>query len=157
MRNIIKNDDWALGDFFDDLFAPVHFERRPMTMKTDVKEDDEAYHFDIEMPGFKKDEIDVNLKNGYLNVSAKKKEEYENKDEKCDDDCKCGCHETGHCDCNGKRYIRRERSYFASRTFYVGDKVREQDIKAKYQDGILNLVVPKEKPKEITSHKINID
>ena len=81
MRDLIKNDEFALGDFFEDLFAPVHFERRPMAMKTDVREDENAYHFDIEMPGFKKDEIDVNLKNGYLSVSAKKHELNEQKPE----------------------------------------------------------------------------
>ena len=164
MRELFKNDDFALGDLFEDLFAPVHYEKRPMAMKTDVREDENAYHFDVEMPGFKKDEIDISLKNGYLSISAQKKEEYHNHDKMKDEKCECeenhgdcGCHEKGKCDCNAKRYIRRERSIYASRTFYVGDKVKEDDIKAKYEDGVLNLVVQKEKPKQIVSHKINIE
>ena len=171
MRDMIDRiGEWDLGDLFDGLFEPARFERapRPMQMKTDVKEDVNGYELDIELPGFEKNEIDVSLKNGYLNVSAKKTEKTvsgekpheEHKHEKencgCDDkDCECK-HEK--CECEHKKpYIRRERSFYASRSYYVGDKVRENDIKAKYENGVLSLVVPKEKPKELTSHKINID
>lgn len=139
MRDMIKNDEWGFEDFFDDLFRPVQFDKRMMNMKTDVKEDENQYELDIDMPGFKKDEISVTLKNGYLSVAAKK----EQKDEQAE---------------NGKKnYIRRERSYSASRSYYVGDKIKEEDIKAKYDNGVLSLVVPKQKPKELTTHKINID
>lgn len=182
MRDLIdKVNDWSLEDFFDGLFEPAFYSRKfgNMHMKTDVKEDENGYELDIDLPGFEKNEIDVSLKNGYLNVSAKKVEKDEKshkenllKDESktcdcehkmpdecdCDDDCDCGCKETGHCDCEKpKRYIKRERSIYASRSYYVGDKVKEEDIKAKYNNGVLSLYVPKQKPKEITSHKINID
>lgn len=139
MRDMIKNDEWGIEDFFDDLFRPMQFEKRAMSMKTDVKEDENQYELDIDMPGFKKEEINVTLKNGYLNVSAKS----EHKDE--------------HVEKGTKNYIRRERSQIASRSYYVGDKIKEENIKAKYDNGVLSLVVPKEKPKEITTHKINID
>ena len=138
MRNLIRHDDWGFEDLFDEIFKPVNFEKRAMSMRTDVKENENQYELDIEMPGFKKDEIEVSLHDGYLNVSAKKeqKEEHEEK---------------------GKNYIRKERSYIANRSYFVGDKVREEEISAKYDNGVLSLVVPKEKPKEITSHKIKID
>ena len=139
MRDMIKNDEWGIEDIFDDLFRPMQFEKRAMSMKTDVKEDENQYELDIDMPGFKKEEINVTLKNGYLNVSAKN----EHKDE--------------HIEKNTKNYIRRERSQIASRSYYVGDKIKDEDIKAKYDNGVLSLVIPKEKPKEITSHKINIE
>ena len=183
MRDLMNRmDEWDLGDLFDGLFEPVRFERMPraMQMKTDIKEDENAYELDIDLPGFEKDEINVTIKNGYLNVSAKKIENaqhnaqnhhaeehkescecgcHDKKDEcECDDNCECGCQENGHARFEHKKpYIRRERSMFASRSFYVGDKVMEEDIKAKYNNGVLSLIVPKQKPKELTSHKINID
>ena len=173
MRDMIdRMNDWNLGDLFDDLFMPPVASRRmmPMQMKTDVKEDENGYELDIELPGFEKNEINVDLKNGYLTVSAKKAEKmesgekphhHEHKEEEkceCEDDCKCGCKEEKPCECDHKKpYIRRERSFFASRSYYVGDKIKEEDIKAKYQNGILNLYVPKEKPKVLTTHKINIE
>lgn len=178
MRDMIDRiGEWDLGDLFDGLFEPARFERipRPMQMKTDVKEDENAYELDIELPGFEKNEIDISLKNGYLNVSAKKTEKMvsgekplnEHKHEKAGCGCgdeKCECKDEHseckdeHCECEHKKpYIRKERSFYASRSYYVGDKIKEEDIKAKYQNGVLSLIVPKEKPKELTSHKINID
>lgn len=183
MRDLMdKVNEWSLEDIFDGLFEPAFYSGKHniMHMKTDVKEDENGYELDIDLPGFEKNEIDVTLKNGYLNVSAKKVEKTENNTKEehkhnheskhddcehkipdecgCDDDCNCGCKETEHCECNApKRYIKRERSFYASRSYYVGEKVREDDIKAKYQNGVLSLYVPKQKAKEITSHKINID
>lgn len=123
-------------DLFDDFFNDPFF-TRPMNrqdasmMKTDVKEDGTNYQLAIDLPGFQKEDIKAELKNGYLTVSANREE---NKDEKDD---------------NGK-FIRQER-YTGScrRTFYVGENVRQEDIKAGFENGVLKLQFPKEPPKEI--------
>ena len=90
------------------------------------------------MPGFKKDEIKVSLENGYLTVSAEKqeKEEEGGKDEK---------------------YLRRECRVSCQRSYYVGDQVEEDSVKAKYENGMLQLVVPKEEPKKIAAKSIAIE
>ena len=100
-------------------------------MKTDVREMDNSYELDIDLPGFKKDEITVDLKNGYLTIGASKGLDKEQKDE------------------NGK-YIRRERyAGVCSRSFYVGSSLRPEEIGAKYEDGILRLSVPKAVKREL--------
>lgn len=94
-------------------------------MRTDVKETDQGYELDIDLPGFKKEDVKVQLKNGYLSIQAT---------QNVKDDQKDG---------DGK-YIRRERfSGAVSRSFYVGEKVTEEDIHAKFEDGILKLTLPK--------------
>ena len=99
-------------------------------MKTDVRETDSTYEIDVDLPGFKKDEINVNLEDGYLTISAAKGLDKDEKDKK------------------GK-YIRQERYAGAmSRSFYVGD-VESKDVSAKYEDGILKLSVPKQAKKEL--------
>ena len=106
-------------------------------MKTDVKETDNSYEVDIDLPGFKKDEIEAKLENGYLTISAAKGLDKEEKDEK-----------------DGK-YIRKERySGAMSRSFYVGDELKQEDIKAKYEDGILKLSVPKKEQKKLRPQSI---
>ncbi len=95
-------------------------------MKTDVQEHDDHYEVDIDLPGFKKDELSLELKDGYLMISAAKGVSKDEKDEK-----------TG-------RYVRRER--FAgnvSRSFYVGEEMKQEDIHAKFEDGVLKLSLPK--------------
>ena len=103
-------------------------------MKTDVRETDNSYELDIDLPGFKKDEIKVELDNGYLSISAAKglDKDEENKDGK---------------------YIRRER-YAGSmnRTFYVGDNLTQQDIQAKFEDGILKISVPKKDVQQVAQN-----
>ena len=100
-------------------------------MKTDVREKEDVYELDIDLPGFKKDEINVELKNGYLTISTAKGLDKDQKDD------------------NGK-YIRRERyTGVCSRSFYVGTQVRPEDIGAKYEDGILKLSVPKAVKREL--------
>ena len=100
-------------------------------MKTDVREKENSYELDMDLPGFKKDEITVDLKNGYLTIGVSKGLD---KDQK---------------DADGK-YIRRERYAGAcSRSFYVGTAVRPEDIGAKYEDGILKLSVPKMGKREL--------
>ena len=104
-------------------------------MKTDVKETETGYEVDIDLPGFKKDEINAKLEDGYLTISAAKGLDKDEKDKK------------------GK-YIRKERyAGSMSRSFYVGEGVTEDDIKAKYEDGILRLVVPKKDAKAVENKK----
>ena len=129
-------------DFMDFPFDREFFGRRPLygnseknIMKTDVKETDNAYELDIDLPGFKKDEVTAKLENGYLTISATKGV---NKDEQNKE---------------GK-YIRRERYAGAmSRSFYIGENVQQEDIHAKFEDGILKLTVPKENPKKVGEKK----
>ena len=98
-------------------------------MCTDVKETENSYELDVELPGVKKEDVKAQLNDGYLTISAETK--FDNSDE----------HE-------GK-YIRRERYYgTSSRSFYVGEELTEEDIKAKFEDGILKISVPKKQPEE---------
>ena len=129
------NDDWM--DFsFPDVDKVLYGKHAKNVMKTDVKETDNSYEVDIDLPGFRKDEIEAKLENGYLTISAAKGLDKEEKEEK-----------------DGK-YIRKERySGAMSRSFYVGDELKQEDIKAKYQDGILKLSVPKEEPKKVETTK----
>ena len=117
-------------DFFDDSFgmmnarSPLYGKHARNLMKTDIRETDTNYELAIDLPGFKKDEIHIELKNGYLTISAAKGLD---KDEKAPE---------------GK-YIRQERYTGAcSRSFYVGD-VTVEDIKCKYDAGVLQVTVPK--------------
>ena len=120
-------------DFFDDFARPMNVIQyanpTPSAMKTDVKETDAGYELDIDLPGYKKEDVKAELKDGYMTISAEKKSEDGEKDEK-----------------SGK-YLRRERYYGScSRSFYVGEDVTEEDIKAKFEDGILKISVPKKDP-----------
>ena len=126
-------------DFMDDFSFPtfpnvdkeLYGKHAKNLMKTDVKETENAYEIDIDLPGFKKDEIKVQLKDGYLTLSAAKGLDKDAKDKE-------------------GNYIRRERyAGSMSRSFYVGDGVKEEDIHAKYEDGILKLSVPKKAPKAV--------
>lgn len=121
-------------DFMDYNFPTVNVDKQlygknaNRVMKTDVREHDGGYEVEIDLPGFKKDEIDVQLEQGYLTVKAAKSLEKEEK--------KLG------------KIIRQERySGTMSRTFYVGDGVTEDDIKGKFEDGVLKLSIPKAQPK----------
>ena len=100
-------------------------------MKTDIREKDDAYELDVDLPGFKKDEIKIQLKDGYLTLSAAKGLDKDEKDKK-------------------GNYIRRERYAGAmQRIFYVGDDVTQEEIRAKYEDGILKVSIPKKEPKKV--------
>ena len=102
-------------------------------MKTDVRETDDGYEMDVDLPGFKKDEVDVKLSDGYLTISAAKGLDKDEKDKK-------------------GNYIRRERySGAMQRSFYVGD-VKGEDVHAKFADGILSLTVPKADVKKLPEH-----
>ena len=130
-------DDWM--DFprmdFGDIDRKLYGKRAAQVMKTDVHEHDDKYELDIDLPGFKKDEIKLSLENGYLSVSAAKGLDKEEKDKK------------------GK-LIRQER-YAGSlqRSFYIGDTIKQDDIKAKFEDGVLKLSIPKTEPEKIPEKK----
>ena len=99
-------------------------------MKTDIKEKDDSYIIEMDLPGFKKDEVKVSLENGYLTISAARGLDKDEEDK-----------DTG-------RYIRRERYAGAcERSFYVGGDVKREDIKAEFQHGILKLTIPKAESK----------
>ena len=101
-------------------------------MKTDIKETDSGFELEMDLPGFKKDEIKVSLDNGYLTVSAAKGLDKDEQDKK-------------------GRVLRQERYAGAcSRSFYVGN-VKPEDVKAKYEDGVLSVIVPKEDVKKFAS------
>ena len=122
-------DDWfdfpMEKDFFSDR-NPLYGKHAKNLMKTDVRETENSYELDIDLPGFKKDEIQASVENGYLTISAAKGLDKDEKDKEGD-------------------YIRRERyAGECSRSFYVGDGLTESDIQARYEDGILKLSVPKQ-------------
>ena len=128
-------DDFPMKGFLDQEHNPLYGKHGKNLMKTDVKENDKSYDLIVDLPGFKKDEIQVQLENGYLTISASKGV---NKDEK---------------DKDGK-YIRQER-YMGSctRSFYVGTGVEQKDIHGKFENGTLQLSFPKKDQKELEAKK----
>ena len=128
------NDDW-MNFGFPEVDKALYGKHAGNVMKTDVKETEAGYEVDIDLPGFKKDEINAKLENGYLTISAAKGLDKDEQDK------------------NGK-YIRKERyAGSMSRSFYVGEGVTQDDIKAKYEDGILRLVVPKKDNKAVENNR----
>lgn len=128
------NDDW-MNFSFPDVDKALYGKNAQNVMKTDVKETENSYEVDIDLPGFKKDEISAQLENGYLTIRASKGLDKEEKSKE------------------GK-YIRKERyAGSMSRSFYVGEEVRQEDIKAKYEDGILKLAIPKKDTKAVETNK----
>jgi len=132
-------------DFFEDFPMPREFrniDRRlygknaAREMKTDVHEHEDHYEVDIDLPGFKKDEITLTLENGYLTVNAAKGVDKDETDKR------------------GK-LIRQERYAGAlQRSFYVGDALTEQDIAAKFENGVLSLSVPKQEARKLPEKKV---
>ena len=112
-------------DLFDDFFNEEFLPRKERNlMKTDIKEHKNKYTVEVDLPGFSKENIDLSLNNGYLNIHTK----VEKKDEKDDE---------------GK-FLHRERFYGeCSRSFYVGDEVEEKDVQAEFKNGILKIDIPK--------------
>ena len=145
MPSIFGND--LFGDFFEDpwfdnkdfknMEKKLYGHRAKNVMSTDIKELDDGYELEIDLPGFKKDEIKASVENGYLTISAARGLDEDEKDKK-----------------SGK-YIRRERYAGAcERSFYVGEDVKQEDIKASFQHGILKLFVPKKEAKPaVEDHK----
>ena len=125
-------------DFFTDPFSMIPSGRDVLygkhgknLMKTDVRETDNSYELDVDLPGFKKDEVHVDLKNGYLTITANRSEDLDEKD-------------------NEGRYIRQERATGScARSFYVGKELEPKDISAKFENGILTLHLPKAEAKKL--------
>ncbi len=119
-----------VNNLFDEMFKASFFEspawfNQSQMMKTDVQEKEGNYLIDMELPGFSKEDLQAELRDGYLTITANRNENKEEKDK-------------------DGNYIRRERFTGSSkRSFYVGDKVKQEDIKASFKDGILRLTVPK--------------
>lgn len=134
-----KRNNGDVFDVFEDFFKPMFYDEQLDSMRTDIKETDDDYKLSIEMPGFKKDEIKVSLDNGYLTVSAEKAEKEEEGKEK------------------SAKYLRRECRVSCQRSYYVGDDVQVDSVKAKYENGMLELSVPKAAPKKIESKSIAIE
>ena len=131
-------------DFFDDDFAmfhehggrdPLYGKHAKNLMKTDVRETEDSYELDIDLPGFKKDEIDLGLNDGYLTISAAKGLDKDMEDKK------------------GK-YIRQERyAGTCSRSFFVGETVEPEEVSAGFEDGILRITLPKKAEKKLPEKK----
>ena len=131
-------DDWMGFPFrslADDVDRKLYGKNAARVMKTDLKEHDEGYELSVDLPGFKKDQIELQLQNGYLTISATKGLDEEGKDRK-------------------GRLVHQER-YTGSltRSFYIGENVREEDVKASFEDGVLRLDFPKEKPMSLPEKK----
>ena len=131
-------DDWMDFPFDRNFFEgrdPLYGKHAKNIMKTDVRETDDTYELDIDLPGFKKEEVTAELKNGYMTISAAKGLDKDEKDKE-------------------GRYIRKERySGSCSRSFYVGEQISEEDIKARFEDGILKLDIPKKDAEKIEQKK----
>ena len=129
-------------DLFDDMFGmDPFFERRDSKlMKTDIKEKGDKYIIDIDLPGYDKENIDLEIEDGYLKVTAKVDKNVDESDE-------------------DEKYIHQERFYGeCSRSFYIGKNIKEEDIKASFKKGILTLTIPKEEQKKLEEKKkIQID
>ena len=121
-----RNSFDVFDDFFDEGFFP---KKERNLMKTDIREKKDKYIIDIDLPGFEKENISLSLDNGYLNISAKTEKEENNEDE--------------------EKFVRQERFYGeCSRSFYVGEDITEEDINAKFNNGILKIEIPKKEKQE---------
>lgn len=125
-------------DLFDEMFDDSFFrgrENRTSLMKTDVLEKDGNYLLEMDLPGFSKDDVRAQLHDGYLTIQAERKTSSDKKDE------------------NGKYVFRERHTGSCSRTFYVGEHVTQEDIKASFENGTLKLTFPKMTPERIEAQK----
>ncbi len=131
-------DDWVGFPFRSlesDVDHKLYGKHAANVMKTDLKEHDESYELKVDLPGFKKDQIELQLQNGYLTITASKALEEDGKDRK-------------------GRLLHQERySGSMTRSFYIGESIQEEDVKAKYEDGVLTLDFPKEKQVSLPERK----
>ena len=124
-------DDLFEGNFFG-AHNPLYGKNAKNLMKTDISEKENGYEIAVDLPGFKKDEINLDIKDGYLTITAQKGLDKDEEDKK-------------------GRVIRRERyAGVCQRSFFVGD-IKPEDIKAKYEYGVLTIMVPKEEPKKLAT------
>ena len=132
------DDDWMNFPFNDEFWGkknPLYGKHAQNMMKTDIRETDGSYELDVDLPGFKKDEVQVQLKDGYLTISAAKGLDKDEQDKR-------------------GNYIRRERyAGSTSRSFYVGDGVKNDEVHAKFENGVLKLSIPKKAAQEIEADK----
>lgn len=132
MRYLPRKNDF-FEDVFDSMFNSNNFHSG--LLKTDVHEKDGRYYLTIDAPGYSKENIDISLYQGNLTITANKKEEHEDKDQK-------------------GSIIRQERFQgTCTRTFYVGEGLRQEDIKANLENGLLSISFPTAKQKEIEERK----
>ena len=129
-------------DLLDEMFGmdPFFEKRESKLMKTDIKEKGDKYIIDVDLPGYEKENIDLEIEDGYLKVTAKVNKDVDESDE-------------------DEKYIHKERYYGeCSRSFYIGKNIKEEDIRAAFKNGILTLTIPKEEPKKLEEKKkIQID
>lgn len=126
------DDDWFNDKEFRNMEKKLYGHRAKNVMNTDVKETEDGYELEMDLPGFKKEEVSVELNDGYITIRAAKGLDEDEKEKK-----------TG-------KYIRRERySGTCERSFYVGEGVTQQDIKASFKHGILRLDIPKKEVKKV--------
>lgn len=127
------------GRFFNDYFEPFGGYTTSGMLKTDVQENEQGYLVTMDVPGLNKENVKAELKDGYLTVNVSTNTETEDKQE-------------------DGTYIRKERYYgSASRSFYVGEDITQEDIKAKFEDGTLKLNIPKKEPKKAVESKQYIE
>lgn len=140
MKNYLTNGNNHLGfnlfeDLFDDFFKPTFYGVKNSAMKTDIRETENSYELAVDMPGFDKGDISLSLENGYLTVEAKREEKEQDE----------------------KSYVRRERNFSCKRSYYVGEAITEEDVKAKYVNGTLEIFLPKKTEKRVDRKNIAID
>ena len=138
---LVPNRYDVFDDVFDSMFNdPIFKPTTSSLMKTDIHENENSYLLDVEMPGYKKDEINLDYSEGYLSISASHEINDDEKDAK-------------------GNLIRSERSFGScKRSFYVGEDFDKNEIKANFNDGVLSITIPKvDKEKQVTSNRIMID
>ena len=135
MKNYLaeKHNNDLFNEVFGDFFKPVFYGDSAVYMATDVKEKENSYELEIEMPGYNKEDISVDFEKGYLTVSAKKDEKQE----------------------EGKKYISRERHSVCRRSYYVGE-IDENGISAKYENGVLSVELPKRVEEKPATKRIEV-
>ena len=132
-------DDWMgfpFRGFESDTEHKLYGKHAAHVMSTDLREDDNGYELSVDLPGFKKDQIQLHLENGYLTVQAAKDLEEDEKDK------------------NGRILHRERYSGTMQRSYYIGQSLTEEDVKAKFEDGVLTLSFPKEEQKKIAQRKV---
>lgn len=136
MKNYLaeKHNNDLFNEVFGDFFKPVFYGDSAVYMATDVKEKENSYELEIEMPGYNKEDISVDFEKGYLTVSAKKDEKQE----------------------EGKKYISRERHQVCRRSYYVGE-IDENGITAKYENGVLSVALPKRVEAQPKTKRISVE
>ncbi|MBR5095111.1 MAG: Hsp20/alpha crystallin family protein [Oscillospiraceae bacterium] len=131
-------DDWMgfpFRSFEADMDRKLYGKHAAHVMRTDLKEHEDGYELSVDLPGFKKEQIELQLQSGYLTITASKGVEKDDKDKK------------------GKLVHQERFSGTMTRSFYIGENIREEDVKARFEDGVLVLDFPKEKPMSLPERR----